>query len=172
MKTKLNIGSYNKTDSEAINLDKEKFNDGIDIVHNLEKFPYPFKDETFEEINIRYVLEHIDSNKTWKVMDELHRICKDGAVIKIHVPFREQWYRCLDHKRGFTQQTFKDLCWRGNETKGWANKKAYKMKKLELIPSHYGSFIPFKRLRILLSSFLNGVVSNMSVELIVIKKRI
>lgn len=37
---------------------------GVDIVHNLEKYPWPFDDETFDLVHASHVLEHITPNNT------------------------------------------------------------------------------------------------------------
>ena len=77
---KLNIGCGYDIKKGYMNLDKEEFSN-VDIKHNLNKFPYPFKDNTFEEILSLGVLELLDD--FIKVMEELHRICKPNAIIKI-----------------------------------------------------------------------------------------
>ena len=69
---------------EWINIDMFKL-DGIDIRHDLTKFPYPFKDNEFDEILSLGTLELIDANFI-KIMEELHRICKKGAILKIRSP--------------------------------------------------------------------------------------
>ena len=79
---KLNIGCFNDVREGYINLDKEKA-EGVDVVHDLEVFPYKdFEENQFEEILALSVIEHIDSNKTIKVFEELHRISKDKCIIK------------------------------------------------------------------------------------------
>jgi len=37
---------------------------GVDVVHNLEKFPWPFEDDTFSLVHASHVLEHITPNNT------------------------------------------------------------------------------------------------------------
>jgi len=150
-----------------INLDKEKYNENVDVVHNLELFPYPFEDNTFEEVLAIYVLEHIPPDKRIELLKELHRICKNNAVIKIKVPYKDKMYRCIDHKgSGFNLFTFKNLC---------KNQRDYIMKgKFELIkqthdPTNFGKLIPSKRLRELISHFINEIIENINVELKVIK---
>ncbi len=72
-----------KEGEEVIYLDKLPL-PGVDIVHDLNVLPYPFKDDTFDKIVARHVLEHLDD--VVAVMKELWRICKDGAEIYIEVP--------------------------------------------------------------------------------------
>lgn len=80
---------------------------GVDMVFDLDKFPYPFEDNTFDEIYSAHVLEHVQD--LGQVMQELTRICKPGAEIKVIVPYFSNPWTWADytHKRGFTTATFK-----------------------------------------------------------------
>jgi SAM-dependent methyltransferase len=88
-----------------INLDCAEI-DGVDVVHSLEKFPYPFEDNTFDEIIAKHVLEHLDD--TIKVMEEIWRICRDNAKVIIRVPYWNSIDGITDptHKKLFNQHTF------------------------------------------------------------------
>ena len=84
---KLNLGCGSKLYDGYVNVDKfDIYN--IDIKHDLEKFPYPFNDNSVEEIILSHVLEHIgqDPDIFMKILKELYRICKNQALIKIAVP--------------------------------------------------------------------------------------
>lgn len=48
--------------------------EGVDVVHDLTKFPYPFEDETVEEIYASHFFEHLDGHERAKFMEECHRI--------------------------------------------------------------------------------------------------
>jgi predicted SAM-dependent methyltransferase len=67
---------------------------GVDVVHNLEAFPYPFQDNEVDEVWMDNVLEHL--RNPLKVVEELHRICKNGAKINISVPYFRSMYACID----------------------------------------------------------------------------
>ena len=84
---KLNLGSGSKKKEGFINLDKYKTFEP-DIVHDLEKFPYPFEDNSVDQILLSHVLEHLGSNSSIfnLIMQELYRICKNGSIIDIIVP--------------------------------------------------------------------------------------
>jgi len=57
-----------------------------DIVWDLEKLPLPFKDEEFDLIYAKDVVENITWRKTEALLNELFRILKHGGKIYIQVP--------------------------------------------------------------------------------------
>jgi SAM-dependent methyltransferase len=89
---KLNFGCGKDLREDYINvdiadlkvLDPEKKFKGIYIKHDLNKYPYPFKDSEFDEIFSFGVVELLDNFV--KAMEEMWRIGKKGAIIKITAP--------------------------------------------------------------------------------------
>lgn len=57
---------------------------GVDVVHDLSRFPWPFPDGTFDEVRLSHVLEHLGD--VLKTMEEIHRISRPGAKIMIWTP--------------------------------------------------------------------------------------
>tara|TARA_B100001109_G_scaffold254368_1_gene253897 strand:- start:771 stop:1331 length:561 start_codon:yes stop_codon:yes gene_type:complete len=84
---KLNLGSGSKILDGYINVDKYDYYKP-DIIHDLEVFPYPFEDNSIEEILLSHVLEHIGQSPEvfLNIIKEFYRICKNNSVIKIKVP--------------------------------------------------------------------------------------
>ncbi|MCF7815436.1 MAG: class I SAM-dependent methyltransferase [Candidatus Pacebacteria bacterium] len=78
---------------------------GVDIVHDLDIVPWPFKDNEFDLIFAHSVFEHLD--KQIAVMEEMWRILKPKGRIVITVPH----FRCTDaftdstHRHFFTTQS-------------------------------------------------------------------
>ena len=68
--------------------------DNVDIVHNLEVFPYPLPSGWFEEIYLSNVIEHISN--IVGLMEELHRVAADGADIYISTPHFSSLYSYED----------------------------------------------------------------------------
>lgn len=103
--TKLNLGCGTDIKPDYVNLDGVPL-EGVDIVHNLEIFPYPFEDDTFEEIIAINVLEHLPD--TIKVMEELWRISRNGAKVVIRIPYWNSIDFVTDptHKKLFNEYTF------------------------------------------------------------------
>ena len=103
--TKLNIGCGTDIKKGYFNVDYKYFK-GVDLVYNLNKLPYPFKDDSFEVVLMRNILEHLDN--PMEIMREIHRISKPGAKIFIKGPHfsSDNVWGDLEHKRGFSIQTF------------------------------------------------------------------
>ena len=105
---KLNLGSGLNPLKGFINVDFTE-REGVDVVHNLETFPYPFEDNSIDYILMDNSLEHLED--TLKVMEELHRICKPNAIVEIMVPHYSSAgaFASLTHKRFFGSNSFNDL---------------------------------------------------------------
>ena len=91
--------------AKIIHLDKVKL-PHVEVVHDLNKFPYPFNDNEFDEIIAFHILEHLDD--LVEVMKELWRILKPNGILKIRVPHFSSAYAYFDptHKHFFTLKTF------------------------------------------------------------------
>ena len=103
---RLEIWCWNKKiHKDSVWLDCVKL-PSVDIVHDLDDFPYPFEDETFDEIYAHMVLEHV--NDFMKTMKELYRILKKWWIIDIQVPYYLSTGAFSDptHKTFFTEETF------------------------------------------------------------------
>jgi SAM-dependent methyltransferase len=79
---------------------------GVDVVHDLRVFPWPFEDRQFEEVFMREVLEHLPD--TIRTLEELYRITKPGAKIYITVPYWNSYAAIGDptHVRLFNETSF------------------------------------------------------------------
>lgn len=78
----------------------------VDIVHDLNDYPWPFETDSVDEIVMDHVLEHlVDRNRAIK---ESHRILKLGGVAKITVPHFTWQYAFMDptHRHFFAYGTF------------------------------------------------------------------
>lgn len=103
---KLNLGCGNDIKPGYVNMDRYNAN-GVDIVYDLEKFPYPFKDNTFDEIFAQDIIEHI--SPFFDVMNELHRISKNKTILKIQVPhFSSATAFHTSHKLFFRYKSFQE----------------------------------------------------------------
>jgi SAM-dependent methyltransferase len=123
---KLNLGCGKDIKNGYVNLDFVKI-EGIDVVHNLNKTPYPFKDETFEEIYASSVLEHLDGD-WFKIIGELYRILKKEGILIIKVPHFSNAVAFMEnHRRFFRYRSFEDFSEQENLS-GLDQKQGYKFK--------------------------------------------
>ncbi len=102
---KLNLGCGNDIKKGYLNLDFEKFK-GVDLFYDLNKLPYPFKDNQFSEVIMQNILEHL--NDPYQIMREIYRICKNNSIVLIRTPHfsSNNAWGDLQHKRGFNTVTF------------------------------------------------------------------
>lgn len=83
MHRKLNLGSGKKRMADAVNVDLVP-DTAPDVVHNLNIRPWPLPDGQFTHVFAHDVIEHLDDIVA--TMEEIHRVCKAGAVVEITVP--------------------------------------------------------------------------------------
>lgn len=102
---KLDVGCGTAKVEGAIGIDRAKL-PGVDVVHDLNQFPWPFDDATFDEIYMHDVIEHIDD--TIAVMEEVHRLLKKGGKLYIRVVYWNHMYSFSDptHVKVFTEVSF------------------------------------------------------------------
>lgn len=79
----LNLGCGRKHVADAVNLDLRPSTDP-DVVHDLNRLPWPFPSGCFSRVLAYDVIEHLDD--VVATMEEIHRVCRDGAVVQITVP--------------------------------------------------------------------------------------
>ena len=104
-KIKLHVGCGKNYKKGFVNLDLSK-DVKADVYHNLNNYPYPFKDNTFDYIYADNVLEILDD--IIKPLEELCRISKKDAIIEIIVPLAPTAHAFRDptHKQFYTYRTF------------------------------------------------------------------
>lgn len=96
-RTILDVGCGLRKHAGAIGIDVNPRSQA-DVIHDLNVFPYPFRDNSFNEIIVDNVLEHLDD--VVKVMEELHRVGKPSAILTLVVPF-------FPHRQANTDPTHK-----------------------------------------------------------------
>lgn len=80
---------------------------GVDIVHDLFSFPWPFEDNEFDEVIANHFMEHcVDVSS---VIAEIHRVTKKNTGrIRIRSPHYSSWnyYGDLTHRTPFSFRSF------------------------------------------------------------------
>ncbi len=105
---------------------------GADVIHDIDTFPWPFEDASFDHVRAIDVLEHIDN--FLKAMEEIHRVAKPDATVEIRMPFMSSCNMATDptHKRAATHRTFDYF-----DPQKELAKYAYSKARFELIEFHY-----------------------------------
>ncbi len=106
---KLDLGGGGNPQPGFVNIDVRKLPE-VDIVHDLEKLPWPLPDESVGFMIASHVLEHIDpaQGKFLKFMDECWRVMKPDAEFMIAVPYAGSagFWQDPTHCNGITERTF------------------------------------------------------------------
>jgi len=84
---RLNLGCGGRKFPDWINIDKFP-TCGPDQIVDLEQFPWPWPDNSVDEVRLYHVLEHLGAETVvyLGIIKELYRVCRDGAAINIIVP--------------------------------------------------------------------------------------
>ena len=84
MKSKLHLGCGTVILPDYVNVDHAAL-PGVDIVHDLTEFPWPFVDQQFDEVILVDILEHLPS--VVKTLEEVYRITRPDGRVLIRVPY-------------------------------------------------------------------------------------
>lgn len=105
----LHIGAGLRKIKGAITLDINPMLEP-DVVWDLNVFPYPFSDSTFDTIVCEHVVEHLQY--VIRVMEELHRVCQPGGRVWVRVPHFTSLNFNTDptHTHAFSSRSFNYLC--------------------------------------------------------------
>lgn len=102
---RLNLGCGSQSLDGYVNVDAVR-QPGVDVVHDLDIFPWPFKDGEAAEIQAFDVYEHVDY--PLEFMGECHRILQPGGTLYIHTAYwrNSDSFRDPTHKRFLTEESF------------------------------------------------------------------
>lgn len=102
---KLDIGCGRSKKEGFTGLDQLKL-PGVDIIHDLNNYPYPFADNSVNEIWMDNILEHLKDPV--RAIEEVHRISAHGARVTISVPYFRSLYAVIDptHRNFISSQWF------------------------------------------------------------------
>jgi len=129
MKIELGGGSRNRGD-DWLNVD---ICETADIKHNLDRLPYPFDDDSIDEVYSSHCFEHLKS--PIRAMNEVARICKIGATVEILVPhFGSEMCFIQGHTGAFSMQMIRNVCVHFVD-ESWTGKKKFVLIGHNLQPS-------------------------------------
>lgn len=104
---RLNLGCGNRPLRNAINHDRTRHHEYVDIAHDLNELPWPWDDEQFDYINSRAVFEHLFIDLL-RSFNECWRILKPGGELYVKLPHWQSGRAWDDptHRRPYTLRTF------------------------------------------------------------------
>jgi len=79
----------------ALGIDIDE-NSNADIIHDLDIFPYPVEDNSFDKIFAKHIIEHLDHPQEF--IAELYRIIKIGGEILIETPHFSNYVCYTEHQ--------------------------------------------------------------------------
>ncbi len=102
----LNLGCGKVRIPGSIGVDLVKIENYVDVVHDLDRVPYPFKNKSVDEIHFYHVLEHL--HDPIRKLEEIHRMLKPGGVLYMRVPHFSSMgaFTDLTHIRPFGYYSF------------------------------------------------------------------
>jgi predicted SAM-dependent methyltransferase len=91
---KLDIGCGTRKKEGFVGMDRRQF-PGVDVVHDINAYPWPLADSSVEEVSCTHVLEHLEHNarnpERVRFMNELHRVLVPSGRATIVTP---HWASC------------------------------------------------------------------------------
>jgi SAM-dependent methyltransferase len=77
------------------------------VICDLDRFPYPFADRTFDNLRAIHVIEHLTD--VIRTMEEFHRLVKPGGRIRIETPHYTDYSSFCDptHKHHLNSFSFR-----------------------------------------------------------------
>ena len=103
---KLNLGCGYNTKDGFVNVDVDHHK-GVDVLWDLNTTPWPWEDDSIDEIFMSHILEHLgsDTETYYMIWKELYRVCKNGTELHIIVPHPRHDHFIGDpsHVRAITQ---------------------------------------------------------------------
>jgi SAM-dependent methyltransferase len=78
-----------------------------DVICDLDKFPYPFADRSFDQLRAIHVIEHLTD--IVRTMEEFHRLVEPGGRIRIETPHYTDYSSFCDptHKHHLNSFSFR-----------------------------------------------------------------
>lgn len=157
---KINLGCGPLPREGYLGLDLQPFR-GVDIVCDIAYLP--LKLNTCEAVFASNVFEHIEA--LVPVMEEVFRVCRDGAVVEIIVPYQYSNLATSDptHVRQFNEDSFLYFCptaW-GPVSKSYGFKTNFRLVEISFEYSRFLG-IPVGRLPYFFQTFLRRHINNIA----------
>lgn len=158
----LDVGCGDAKKPGAIGLDSVAL-PGVDVVHDLTKYPWPFENGSFDKVYLMNVIEHLPA--PLQVFEEVHRILKPGGSVEVEVVYWNHRHAVSDpqHVTFYNEHTWEFLT---GERKGYYTKARFQLVRLDFIYDSIARRIFWsQKLMDWLSYFLCNIRQGMNVTL-------
>lgn len=149
----LDLGCGTTKETGAFGLDNVQL-PGVDVVHDLLAFPYPFADGSVNKVYLKHVLEHFELTNIQCILREVYRILKPGGEVHVRLPhafsvaawadpthrhaftFISADFLAVDGAKAYYKET--DNLWDLVDTSArvtWLNWKRYRLRRMDALLS-------------------------------------
>jgi SAM-dependent methyltransferase len=151
-KVRLNLGSGRDYRRGFVNIDNSP-HIKKDMNFDLDKYPYPFEDNSVDFVLAMAVMEHLSDIMAF--MEEMHRILKPGGRLRFRVPLAFTHIDSKDptHKQHFTPDTFTQFTREGKKS---IITKAFFNANIWITPPFFHS-LKFPKKMYFINSFVNNI---------------
>src|ERR1700677_766830 len=106
-----------------------------DVICDLDRFPYPLADRTFDQLRAIHVIEHLTD--VIRAMEEFHRLVKPGGRVRIETPHYTDFSSFCDpthrhHLNSFSFRYFRAKDGGGAKDAGFGYYTAAKFREISL----------------------------------------
>jgi SAM-dependent methyltransferase len=126
----LDVGCGRNKFPGAIGLDRNP-DTRADVIADLDRFPYPFADDSFDMLVAIHVIEHVSD--VIRSMEEFHRLVRAGGVVRIETPHYTDFSSFCDptHRWHLNSYSFRYFG-EDNAGFGYYSKVRYREKSVKL----------------------------------------
>ena len=138
---------------------------GVDVLYDLNSFPWPFANGAFDQMYMNNVIEHLGD--TVRVMEEAYRLLKTGGKLHIRVPYWNHKCAASDptHVKYFSEISF--MFFTGQLLGYYYTTARFELERLEYIYDIHAKKLFFsQRLMDYLSYFLCNIRQEMKITLV------
>lgn len=137
----LHIGCGGDKLPDAVGMDIVSVFNKVDIIHDLDKFPWPVEDSSFDIVYAHSVVEHLTDIIAF--MEEVWRVLSPGGRVIISVPYfrSPDSFTDITHKHFFTAQSMDYFLNEGDTRANYS----YTTKRYKKVGFWYGWPTPSKR---------------------------
>lgn len=104
----------------------------VDVQGDMHRLP--FATDTFDRVELTHVLEH--ASDPISVLEEIHRVCRDGATVHIVVPhgFTIRGIRDPTHKQYYSLRSIEHFCTDQSYLPGWYSSATFRLQERAIVP--------------------------------------